>query len=447
MTDPRPTMRVLRGPLVRFLDDPGEDDQPAPGSLSYLQDGALWLEDGRVRAVASYHELAPQLPTGIEVVDYAGKLMMPGFIDTHVHYVQLDILASYGRQLLDWLNDYTFPEECRFAQRTHGEAVAEVFLDEQLRAGTTTAQVFCSSHPQSVEAFFTAAQRRGLRMLAGKVLMDRNAPAALTDTVASGVADSERLIADWHGNDRLGYSLTPRFAPTSTAAQLEATGAILRAAPDLHLQTHLAENAGEVAWVAELFPEQKDYLGVYERYGLVGPTSTFAHGIHLDQAMRERLAGAGANIAFCPTSNLFLGSGLFDRLACREAGLATSLASDVGGGTDLCGFATLKAAYQVGQLLGQPLTAWQGFYRLTLGNARALHLDRHIGALQAGQEADIVVLDPAATPLLERRTARIGNTASLEPSSLGELLFALMMLGDDRSVFATWSGGECVHRR
>ena len=447
MTDPRPTMRVLRGPLVRFLDDPGEDDQPAPGSLSYLQDGALWLEDGRVRAVGSYQEISPQLPAGIEVVDYTGKLMMPGFIDSHVHYVQLDILASYGRQLLDWLNDYTFPEECRFAQRAHADAVAQAFLDEQLRAGTTTAQVFCSSHPQSVDAFFTAAQRRGLRMLAGKVLMDRNAPAALTDTVTSGVADSERLIADWHGKDRLGYSLTPRFAPTSTAAQLEATGAILRAAPDLHLQTHLAENAGEIAWVAELFPEERDYLGVYERYGLVGPTSTFAHGIHLDQAMRERLAGAGANIAFCPTSNLFLGSGLFDRLACREAGLATSLASDVGGGTDLCGFATLKAAYQVGQLRGQPLTAWQGFYRLTLGNARALHLDRHIGALQPGQEADIVVLDPAATPLLARRTARIGKTASLTSSSLGELLFALMMLGDDRSVFATWAGGECLHSR
>ncbi|WP_458524640.1 guanine deaminase [Onishia taeanensis] len=447
MIDPRPTVRVLRGPLLRFLDDPGEDDRPAEGSVEYLEDAALWLEDGRVRAVGAYEALAPFLPEGIEVVDYTGKLMMPGFIDSHVHYVQLDILASYGRQLLDWLNDYTFPEECRFAKRAHGEAVAEAFLDEQLRAGTTTAQVFCTSHPQSVDAFFSAARRRGLRMLAGKVLMDRNAPATLTDSVASGVADSERLIADWHGKDRLGYSLTPRFAPTSTAAQLEATGGILRTAPDLHLQTHLAENAGEIAWVSELFPEERDYLAVYERFGLVGPTSTFAHGIHLDQAMRERLAGAGANIAFCPTSNLFLGSGLFDRLACREAGLATSLASDVGAGTDLCGFASLKAAYQVGQLLGQPLTAWQGFYRLTLGNARALRLDRHIGGLHLGQEADVVVLDPAATPLLARRTGRIGTTGGLDQARLGEWLFTLMMLGDDRSIFATWAGGECVHRR
>ena len=431
--------RVLRGPVVSFLNDPGEGDSPEPGSLLHLQDGAIWLVDGRIQAIGDYAEVAPRLPAGIEMVDYAGKLMMPGFIDSHVHYVQLDIMASYGRQLLDWLNEYTFPEECRFAERAHAENVAEAFLDEQLRVGTTTAQVFCTSHPVSVDTFFAAARRRGLRMLAGKVLMDRHAPAALTDSVESGERDSERLIGDWHGKDRLGYTLTPRFAPTSTPAQLDTVGGILRTAPDLHLQTHLSENKGEIDWVAELFPDCRDYLGVYERYGLVGPRSTFAHGIHLDQPMRNRLAAAGANIAFCPTSNLFLGSGLFDRLACRDAGLNTTLASDVGGGTDLSGLATLKAAYQVGQLLGQPLTAWQGFYRLTLGNARALHLDTHIGSLRQGKEADIVVLDPAATPLLARRSARTRN--------LAEQLFALMMLGDDRSVYATWANGECVHQR
>ena len=244
------------------------------------------------------------------MVDYSDKLMMPGFIDSHVHYVQLDIMASYGRQLLDWLNEYTFPEECRFAERAHAENVAEAFLDETLRVGTTTAQVFCTSHPVSVETFFAAAHRRGLRMLAGKVLMDRHAPEALTDTAIGGVKDSERLIADWHGKGRLGYTLTPRFAPTSTREQLDATGGILRNAPDLHLQTHLSENLGEIDWVAELFPESTDYLDVYERYGLVGPRSTFAHGIHLTQDARNRLAQAGANIAFCPTSNLYLGSGL-----------------------------------------------------------------------------------------------------------------------------------------
>ncbi|EPC04298.1 guanine deaminase [Litchfieldella anticariensis FP35 = DSM 16096] len=438
MTEAR-HQRVLRGPLLSFLNDPGEGDSPEPGSVLHLDDGALWLDGGHIRAIGHYHELAPHLTEGIDVVDYSGKLMMPGFIDSHVHYVQLDIMASYGRQLLDWLNEYTFPEECRFAQRAHAENVAEAFLDEQLRVGTTTAQVFCTSHPVSVDTFFAAAHQRGLRMLAGKVLMDRNAPEDLTDTVLDGIRDSERLISDWHGKDRLGYTLTPRFAPTSTPEQLDATGAILRNAPDLHLQTHLSENSGEIAWVSELFPDCPDYLGVYERYGLVGPRSTFAHGIHLTQEMRSRLAAAGANIAFCPTSNLFLGSGLFDRLACREAGLNTSLASDVGGGTDLSGLATLKAAYQVGQLLGQPLTAWQGFYRLTLGNARALHLDAHIGSLREGGDADIVILDPQATPLLARRSART--------RSLAEQLFALMILGDDRSVYATWANGECVHHR
>ncbi|MEC9482643.1 MAG: guanine deaminase [Halomonas sp.] len=430
---------VLRGPLVSFVNDPGEEDTPAAGSVLHLEDGALWLENGRIRAVGDYRELASRLPEGIEVVDYSDKLMMPGFIDSHVHYVQLEIMASYGRQLLDWLNEYTFPEECRFAERAHAEAIAEAFLDETLRAGTTTAQVFCTSHPVSVDTFFAAAHRRGLRMLAGKVLMDRNAPDGLVDDTLGGIRDSERLIGDWHGKGRLGYTLTPRFAPTSTRGQLDATGGLLRNAPDLHLQTHLSENKGEIDWVAELFPEASDYLNVYERYGLVGPRSTFAHGIHLTQDARQRLAQAGANIAFCPTSNLFLGSGLFDRLACREAGLNVTLASDIGGGTDLSGFGTLKAAYQVGQLLDQPLTPWQGFYRLTLGNARALHLDEHIGSLREGAEADIVVLDPRATPLLERRMART--------TSLGERLFALMILGDDRAVHATWANGRCVHRR
>ncbi|MHB0775663.1 guanine deaminase [Halomonas sp. WWR20] len=431
--------RVLRGPLLTFLNDPGEGDTPADGSVLYLEDGAIWMVNGRIHAVEDYAVLAPRLPQGIEVVDYTGKLMMPGFIDSHVHYVQLEIMASYGRQLLDWLNEYTFPEECRFAERAHAENIAEAFLDELLRAGTTTAQVFCTSHPISVDTFFAASRRRGLRMLAGKVLMDRNAPEALVDTAAGGARDTERMIADWHGKDRLGYSLTPRFAPTSTPAQLEATGAILRNAPNLHLQTHLSENLGEIDWVAELYPERRDYLDVYEHYGLVGPRSTFAHGIHLTQEMRQRLAQAGASIAFCPTSNLFLGSGLFDRMACQEAGLNTSLASDVGGGTDLSGFGTLQGAYQVGALLSQPLTAWQGFYRLTLGNARTLHLDQHIGSLREGAEADIVVLDLDATPLLSRRMART--------TTLAERLFALMILGDERSVYATWANGRRVHQR
>lgn len=431
--------RVLRAELLSFDADPGDDDTPAPGSVRHHPDGAVWIENGRIRAADDYATLAPLLPPGIEVVDHRGKLITPGFIDSHVHYVQLEIIASYGRQLLDWLNDYTFPEELRFADPDHAAALSEAFLDELLRVGTTTAQVFCSSHPASVDAFFAASHRRGLCMLAGKVLMDRHAPEGLTDDVVGGIRDSERLINEWHGKGRLGYSLTPRFAPTSTRAQLDATGALLRNDESLWLQTHLAENTGELDWVAELFPGSRDYLEVYERSGLVGPRSTFAHGIHLDQEMRGRLAARGANLAFCPSSNLFLGSGLFDRQAAREMGLNVTYASDVGGGTDLSGLATLKAAYQVGQLRSQPLTAWQGLYGLTLGNARALSLDDRIGRLAPGMDADLVVLDPAATPLLARRTAR--------SRSLAETLFALMMMGDDRSVAETWAAGRLQHRR
>ncbi|OLO11995.1 guanine deaminase [Chromohalobacter japonicus] len=431
--------QLLRGAVLTFDADPGEAPTPDADSLRYWEDGAVWVEGGRIRAVDAFDALAPHVSEETEIVDYRGKLIMPGFIDSHVHYSQLDIIASFGRELLDWLNDYTFPAECRFAERAHAIDVAERFLDEMLRGGTTTAQVFCTSHPGSVDSIFSAAQQRRLRLLAGKVLMDRNAPEALTDTATGGIRDSERLIADWHGKDRLAYSLTPRFAPTSSREQLDAVGGVLRNDQSLYLQSHLSENRGELAWVAELFPECQDYLAIYERYGLVGPRSTYAHGIHLSEDERARLADAGANIAFSPTSNLFLGSGLFDRLATRDAGVVTSLASDVGAGTGLCGLTTLQGAYQVGALQGQPLTAWQGFYRLTLGNAKALHLDHRIGRIEAGYEADMVVLDLAATPLLARRT-QVADT-------LGERLFAMMILGDDRCVYATWADGRLVHQR
>ncbi|WP_336273843.1 guanine deaminase [Vreelandella indica] len=432
------TNTFIRAELISFARNPGDGDTPEPGSLEHYDDGLLWLKGQYIHAVGHFAELAPSLPKGADVLDYRDKLIMPGFIDTHVHYVQLDIMASYGRQLLDWLNDYTFPEECRFANHAHAEALSNAFLDEMLRAGTTTAQVFGSSHPGSMDVFFSACHKRHLRMLAGKVLMDRNAPEALLDG-ATGIADSERLIEDWHGKSRLGYSVTPRFAPTSTKTQMDAAGALLRNDPSLWLQTHLAENSGELDWVAELFPGSRDYLSVYEEAGLVGPRSTFAHGIHLDNGMRKRLADRGANIAFCPSSNLFLGSGLFDREAAKQTGMAFTFASDIGAGTDLSGFGTLKAAYQVGQLGGQPLTAWQGFYGLTMGNAKALSLDDHIGQLAPSLEADFVVIDPQSTTLLARRISRC--------TTLGERLFALMMLADDRAIYETWAGGICQHRR
>ncbi|WP_252108893.1 MULTISPECIES: guanine deaminase [unclassified Halomonas] len=428
----------IRAELLSFAKPPGAQDRPAADSVEHFADGLLWLKDGLIHKVGHYGSLVHELPTGADILDYSDKLIMPGFIDSHVHYVQLDIMASYGRQLLDWLNEYTFPEECRFQNAEHAEALSQAFINEMLRAGTTTAQVFGSSHPVSMNAFFSACQTRGLRMLGGKVMMDRNAPEALLDGEA-GIRDTERLIADWHGKDRLSYSVTPRFAPTSTKAQLDAAGAIFRSDPTLWLQTHLAENRGELAWVAELFPDSLDYLAVYEQAGLVGPKSTFAHGVHLDDSMRERLAAQGASIAFCPSSNLFLGSGLFDRDAAERAGMAFTYASDIGAGTDLTGFATLKSAYQVGQLNNQPLTAWQGFYGLTHGNAKTLSLDHAIGQLKPGLEADFVVVDPNATELLSRRIHRC--------STLGERLFALMMLADDRAIFETWANGECQHSR
>lgn len=464
------SVSLLRGPLLHFVADPADfmtadmpstsasNDVLAQHGIEYYQDALLVMHAGHVVAVGDHDSLAqrddvsglmrlcpPRVVTG---------LMMPGFIDTHVHFPQLDIIASYGHCLIDWLNTYTFPAEQRFADPAHAAEVAEVFLDELIRHGSTSAQVFATSHATSADALFTAAQARGMRLHAGRVMMDRNAPPALLDSGVTSLKDDERLIADWHGRDRLGYVLTPRFAPTSTPAQLKAAGALLKSQPDLHLQTHLAENLDEVKWVAELFPDSRDYLAVYEDVGLSHERTTFAHGIHLDDGMRSRIAARGASIAFCPTSNLFLGSGLFDRASARTLGMNISIATDVGGGSSLCQLESLKAAYQVGQLHGavahdvegltqcanQPLTPWQGFYQLTLGNARAMRLEDKIGHLRLGMEADVIVLDPAATPLLARRT-RWGRKDQVP---LEEVLFALMMLGDDRVIREVHVAGRCM---
>lgn len=432
-----PNATYLRGSILHFLADPGEEaDQRA---WQYWDDGALKIEGGKVAAVGPAGEiLAAPAPADV-VIDHRGKLILPGFIDTHVHFAQVDVIASYGRQLLDWLNEYTFPAERAFADPAHGRKVAGIFLDNLLRHGTTTAAVYPTVHAQSVDAFFAAAEARNLRMICGKILMDRHCPDFLRDDVASGEADSRALIERWHGKGRLGYALTPRFAPTSTPEQLAMTGQLYREYDGLWLQTHLAENHDEIAWVKELFLDARSYLDVYDRYGLLGPRSVFGHCLHLDEADRARFKATDSVMSFCPTSNLFIGSGLFDLQAARSLGIRVGLATDVGGGTSYSLLETLAEAYKVLMLRHQRLNVWRGLWLATLAGAEALSLQDKIGNFTIGKEADCVVLDFAATPVLDRRT-QIAR-------SLEERLFALMMLGDDRAIAATYVMGKEAWRR
>jgi guanine deaminase len=427
-------LHAHRGPLLRFLHDPGSSVSAA--SHEYLEDGVLLVQDGHVAAAGPAAQLLRDLPRDLPVTAHPGKLLLPGFIDTHIHYPQLDVVGSGGRELLDWLTNYTYREERRFADATHAALVAEAFLDELARNGTTTALVFCTVHAASSEAFFTAAQRRGLRMIAGKVLMDRNCPEDLQDTAVTGIAESRALLERWHGRDRLSYAITPRFAPASSAAQLQAAGRLAAEYPDTFIHSHLAENLAEVAWVAQLFPDARSYLDVYDRHGLLRERAVYAHCLHLDAQDRQRMATAGAAAAFCPTSNLFLGGGLFDIAATDAAGLRFAIATDIGGGTSFSLLRTLDEAGKVAKLGGQDLSPLRAFYLATLGAARCLGLQEHIGTLAPGSEADFVLLDLEATPLLTRRTRAA--------RSLTDLLRVLITLGDDRAVYATYSAGRLL---
>ncbi len=432
-----PGATYLRGAILHFRADPGAAADPA--AWDYLDDGALKIVDGKVAALGPAAAILDSRAPDDAVIDHGGKLILPGFVDTHVHSAQVDVIASYGRQLLDWLNDYTFPAERAFADPAHAARLAEIFLDNLLRNGTTTAAVYPTVHRQSVDAFFAAAAQRNLRMICGKVMMDRHAPDYLRDDVSGAEADNRALIERWHGNGRLGYALTPRFAPTSTPEQLAMTGRLYREIPGLWLQTHLAENHDEIKWVKELFPAARSYLDVYEGFGLLGKRSIFAHCLHLDEADRARFKASDSAMSFCPTSNLFIGSGLFDLQAARDLGIRVGLATDVGGGTSYSLLQTLAEAYKVLMLRHQRLNVWRGLWLATLGGAECLSLDDRIGNFAIGKEADCVVLDFAATPVLKRRT-EIAKT-------LEERLFALMMLGDDRAVAATYVMGREAHRR
>ena len=430
-------MHAYRAALLHCLADPREVGSEA--SYQYFPDGLLVIEDGKVMEIGAAADLLPTLPADVVVVEYPAALIVPGFVDTHIHFPQVGVIGSYGSQLLDWLQTYTFPAEARFADPAYARDQAAFFLQELLRNGTTTALVFCTVHPQSVDAFFMEAEKRNLRMIAGKVLMDRNAPEELTDDASSGYDESRTLIERWHGKGRLHYAVTPRFAATSTPEQLELASQLLREYPGLYLHTHLSENPAEIAWVKELFPERSGYLDVYDHHRLLGARSVFAHGIHLCDEECQRLGESGSAVAFCPTSNLFLGSGLFDLAKLEDHGVRVGLGTDIGAGTSFSQLATLNEAYKVLQLQGQKLDPFKALYLATLGGARALYLDEQIGNLQPGKDADFVVLDLQATPLLAHRLA--------QATSLAETLFALLVLGDDRAVRETFAAGVSVHRR
>jgi len=429
--------QAFRASIYHCLEDPGEEGRDS--ASAYLDDGLLVVENGVVAKLGPADQLLPELRDDTSVEDYSGKLIIPGLIDCHVHYSQLDIIASYGGQLLDWLIRYAYAEEARFADKDHSASVAGVFLDELLRNGTTTALVFTTVFPQSVDAIFEAAAERNMRLIAGKVLMDRLCPDNLRDDAESAYTDSKELIERWHGQGRLGYAITPRFALTSSDEQLEAAGRLAAEYPDTWVHTHLAENTDEIREIGRLFPQSRSYLDVYDRFGLIRERSIFAHCLHLDETDRNLMAEKGAAAAFCPTSNLFLGSGLFDLRTMSAAGIAVGLATDVGGGTSLSLLRTMSEAYKVLQLQGQTLPANRALYLATLGAARALHLDDRIGNLEAGKEADFVVLDAEGSSIAARRAQAT--------TSIDELLFSLIFLGDDRNIGATYLQGRLASDR
>ncbi|WP_114951910.1 guanine deaminase [Sphingosinicella terrae] len=426
------TRKGFRAEILTVPEDPA---LAGPEAVRHESDGLLVVEDGLVVARGPFETMAARFP-GLAVERLAG-LIVPGFVDAHIHFPQTERIASHGAQLLEWLERHIFPAEAAFADRDHSDSVAGFFLGELLRNGTTSALVFPTVHEGSVEALFEAALARDMRIISGKVLMDLGPP-DLRDSIEEGRAATERLIGRWRGRGRLGYAVTPRFALTSSDAQLADAGGMLREHPDVLLHTHLSENLGELAAVAERFPDAEDYLSVYERYGLAGPRSVFAHSIHLNDGEMGRLAGCGCAIAFCPTSNLFLGSGLFDLALADRHGIPVGIGTDVGAGTSFSLLATLGEAYKVCQMRGASLDPFRALHLATAGGARALRIGDKVGSLEPGQEADFVLLDSEATPLLARRT---------RGASLFDRLFALQVLGDDRAVAATYVAGRPAHRR
>ncbi|AEG07843.1 guanine deaminase [Sinorhizobium meliloti] len=428
------TSTLIRGRLLSFHREPqGIDDSAA---YAYESDGALLVENGVIRASGSYAAVKAAAPEEVPEIDHRPHLIVPGLIDTHLHFPQMQVMASYAADLLEWLNTYTFPEECRFVETAHAERIARHFFDEMIRHGTTTATAYCSVHKTSADAFFAESLKRGMCMVAGKVMMDRNAPQGLLDTPEMSYDETRAVIADWHGKGRNHVAITPRFAITSTPEQMEVAKSLVGEFPDLHVQTHLSENRDEIAYTSELYPEATDYTDVYARYGLLGPKSLFGHCIHLSEREADAMSETGSVAVFCPTSNLFLGSGLFPLRALkrRQKPVRVSVASDIGGGTSYSMLKTLDEAYKILQLQGERLNPFDSFYMMTRGNAEALSLADRIGTLEPGTDADIAVLDMAATPAMALR-AEVVN-------SLADELFLLQTMGDDRAVVETYVAGK-----
>lgn len=428
------TVKILRGRVLSFVEEPqGRDDT---GSYRYIEDGAVVIDGGKIVMVGEFNAKAAE---PYEIVDHRPNLILPGLIDPHIHFPQMQVIGAYAGALLEWLNTYTFVEEQKFGDLDHATRIASRFFDELIRHGTTTAAAYCSVHPQSVDAFFGEAEKRDMLMVAGKVMMDRNAPPALLDTPQTGYDDTKAGIAKWHGRGRAHYAITPRFAITSTHEQMAMAEALAREFPDLHIQTHVSENLAEIAFANELFPNYGDYVGIYEKFHLLGPKTLLGHCIHLSHRETGVLAETRSVAVFCPTSNLFIGSGLFDYERQHQHGVRIAAATDVGGGSSYSMLRTMDEGYKVMQLRGQRLTPLRSFFHMTLGNARAMSLDHRIGMLAAGMEADIVVLDARATPQMALRMETV--------TTLEQELFLLQTCGDDRAVAETYVMGKPVKSR
>ena len=418
---------ALKGRILTFNDSPDNYD--------YWETGCVLIEGGFITSVGDASSV--DVPNDAHIIDHGEDLILPGFVDGHVHYPQMNVIASFGAKLIDWLNTFTFPEEAKFSDKSYASAAAKFFLSEALRNGYTTSAVFCTVHPQSVEAFFTEAERLGLRMIAGKVLMDRHAPKSLLDTAQTSYDQSKELIDKWHNKNRALYAITPRFAPTSTPEQLEVSGALYRESEGVYVQSHVSENVDEISWVAELFPQASSYLDVYNSFNLLGPRALYGHGVHFSDADIEMVKDTDTSIIHCPTSNLFLGSGFFDYQKFKDVGARIALGTDVGGGTSLSPFATMKAAYEIAQFHNYSLTPFEALYLLTLGGAEALHLGDKIGRIAPGYEADLTVVNLTSTKIIRNRMKHVDK--------LAEILFLQIILADDRAIRTTYANGKQVY--